>query len=165
MDDRLASTLSSLKDHVAIPKLTDFVHKYQCFYSFDTPESPLGIFVNLFSFYSYGYNFVKLYYEKTGYRLYLNIRSTRTANIDTPHNDVAVDMEKPTKLGIGVEGGFISSLDKYKISNIYYLVLLPEFLYIPYSSDLPSSIYESMLAIIGERILHVLIRAVFANRY
>ena len=149
MDDILLSTLSSLKDHVAVPKITDFVHKDQCFYSFDTPESPLGIFVNLFSFYSYGYNFVKLYYEKTGYRLYLNIRSTREENMNTTPSEFPDGMIKPTKMGLGIEGGFISSKDKYTISKIYNLVLLPEFLYIPYSSDLPTPIYESMLAIIG----------------
>ena len=149
MDDRLLSTLSSLITHARIPKVSDFVHKDQCFYSFDTPESPLGIFVNLFTFFSYGYNFVKLYYERTGYRLYLNIRSTRTENKDTTLIDFSGDTIKPTKMGLGIEGGFHSSKDGYTISKIYYLVLLPEFIYIPYSSELPSPIYGSMLAIIG----------------
>ena len=145
MDPGLVQTLSNLKDHVRIATKTDRVHKDQCFYSFDTPKSPDGLYVSLFSFFSYGREFVVDYFKKSGKRLFLNVKC-ETIVEKTSESE---SKEKPTKFGIGIEGGFSLPGDTLKTVNAYNLVLLPEFISIPLSSDIPSPIYESLLSIKG----------------
>lgn len=55
-----------------VPGAYDRVHKEECAFSFDTPLSPGGLFVNLSSWQSYGEEYVLLDYQRSNNRLYLH---------------------------------------------------------------------------------------------
>ena len=143
------TTLSTLENHVKIAQVNDTVHKQQCFYSFDTPFSPLGLFVCLFSFNCFGYRFVKLYFKKTGSRLYLHIKRNNLDHSNIPTEESISQPLKPTKLGIGVDGGFPLQQNTLSPVEKFHLVILPEFTFIPITTELPSLIYDSLMSIIG----------------
>eukprot|EP00775_Hariotina_reticulata_P013148 gene13148-13278_t len=52
------------------PGFFDKVYKDECMYSFDTPESPGGLYVNLKSYQGFGNDYVELDHQKTGNALY-----------------------------------------------------------------------------------------------
>ena len=145
--------LPSLVTHAKIAQIDDTVHKQQCFFSFDTPLSPLGLFVNLFSFESYGFRFVKLYFEKTGLRLYLHIKRSIIDHSNNENEDTLSQTAKPTKLGIGIDGGFLLQDNKLLPMEQFNLVILPEFIFFPISTELPSIIYHSLVSIVGKLFL------------
>lgn len=55
-----------------VPGTYDKVHKEECTFSFDTPLSSGGLYVNLFTWQSYGEKYVLLDHQRTGNRLYLH---------------------------------------------------------------------------------------------
>ena len=55
-----------------VPGAYDRVHKEECAFSFDTPLSPGGLFVNLSTWQSYGEEYVLLDYQRSNNRLYLH---------------------------------------------------------------------------------------------
>ena len=70
-------------------------------YSFDTPLSPGGLYVNLTTHHGVGEDHLALDHRRTGAALYLHQRWTRTRKPDSEIPDA-----DPTKMAIGVEGGF-----------------------------------------------------------
>ena len=142
-------TLPTLTDDVKIAQVDDIVHKQQCLFSFDTSFSPLGLFVNLFSFNCYGFRFVKLYFKQTGLRLYLHIKRNTLNHANIPNEDPISQLSKPTKLALGVDGGFPMQQDKFLPTEQFSLVVLPEFIFVPISTELPLFIYNSLMSIIG----------------
>jgi ubiquitin carboxyl-terminal hydrolase 5/13 len=85
-----------------VPGYGDRVRKTECVLSFDTPESPAGLFVSLSDFQGFGSDFVGLNSDRTGAKLYLNIKWTKIPKPTPPPEEASA----PTKLAIGVEGGF-----------------------------------------------------------
>jgi ubiquitin carboxyl-terminal hydrolase 5/13 len=81
------------------PNAASPVYKEECQFSFDTPYSPNGLFVNLVTHLGYGKDFVERDSQKTGCRVYLHLKWEKVRKQPAPSSDVS-------KLGIGVEGGF-----------------------------------------------------------
>lgn len=86
------------------------MRKVECVLSFDTPESPNGLFVSMENFQGYGADYVNLDHTRSGNPLYLNIKWKKV-----PKEDDAMKTDEkeaaPTKMAIGVEGGFDVSLN------------------------------------------------------
>ena len=96
---RIRANLSKIK----VPGFGDRVRKTECVLSFDTPESPDGIFVSMSNFQGYGADYIALDHQRNGSELYLNIKWKKIPKAVDPAKK---SDEAPTKLAIGVEGGF-----------------------------------------------------------
>ena len=90
-------------------------------YSFDTPLSPGGLYVNLTTHHGVGEDHLALDHRRTGAALYLHQRWTRTRKPDS-----AIPDADPTKMAIGIEGGFSVDDDaKYDVVKSHALVVMP----------------------------------------
>lgn len=120
-------------DKIRFPDASTEIYKEECVLSFDDPESELGIFLNLSTFTSFGAEFIARDFEKTGNGLYLQIKWKRVPKINHQEIQSADQSDlQPTKLAIGVEGGFqVGGLD-YEIEKTHSLFILPERISIPY---------------------------------
>ena len=102
----------------------DRVCNDECAFSFDTPFSPDGVYVSLSSYQAFGEQYVQLDHERTGNKLYVRVKHTR---VEKPESAQAKAEETaPTKLGIGVAGGFSVGDDKYDIVKEHSLVHIGE---------------------------------------
>ncbi|KIY96955.1 ubiquitin carboxyl-terminal hydrolase 5/13 [Monoraphidium neglectum] len=109
--DRVRQGMRGLK----APGHFDKVYKDECMYSFDTPFSPGGL-------YGFGADYVALDHEKTGNTLYLHESWTKVPVAE----EAGDDKEKaPTKLAIGVEGGFNTEGPRTVTVKEHALVVLP----------------------------------------
>lgn len=119
---------------VRIPGTHDRVYKSECMFSFDTPESPRGLFTSLTTWQSFGADFVMNDFERNKNHLYLRQRWYRVKNSDavTASNDTnnrAVNENghaAPTKLAIGVEGGFSVDKKPYDLEKVSSIVVMPK---------------------------------------
>eukprot|EP00878_Enallax_costatus_P013451 GHUV01014066.1.p1 GENE.GHUV01014066.1~~GHUV01014066.1.p1 ORF type:complete len:175 (+),score=35.05 GHUV01014066.1:307-831(+) len=92
----------------------DKVYKDECMYSFDTPESPGGLYINLKSYQGFGEEFVELDHQKSGNTLYLHLLWKRVplSEEDKAAIAAASEADKPTKLALGTDGGFSTDTQK-----------------------------------------------------
>jgi ubiquitin carboxyl-terminal hydrolase 5/13 len=130
---------------VKAPSTHDKVYKDECVYSFDSPFSDTGLYVNLITYHGVGERYLQIDAQKSNARLYLHEK----------YHQVPVETDKPeeeshiTKLAIGVEGGF-DTKDKYKTEKEHYLVVLSENREIQASIPLPNDeIPEYILNVIA----------------
>jgi ubiquitin carboxyl-terminal hydrolase 5/13 len=138
----------------------DHVHKSECVYTFHTPltnSGSGGLVVNL-------QTFVGTVLERAlapsnaGPALFLRIVQHRQRKAEMP--SAATTAAPPTKLGLGVEGGFTSEEDKYEIISTYSVLVLERaasgetkvVTEVPYttatSNDFPTSVAQSVDAIV-----------------
>ncbi|OQR79005.1 ubiquitin carboxyl-terminal hydrolase 5-like [Tropilaelaps mercedesae] len=109
-------TLAQLQ--VRYPAATDRVYKDECAYSFTTPESEDGLYVSLFSFLGFAKQHALDYAAKTGYKVFLHIKRSK---LKVEAKEAAV----PTRLAIGLEGGF-QDTNKFEYEEQAQIVVLPE---------------------------------------
>jgi len=107
-----------------IPQHYDKVFKDECAFTFDTPYSEKGLCVNIRSWLgvSRDYLAVDLQRAKTAGGLYLLQKFKRVPKEKPADQPAAVE---PTKLAIGVEGGFMVD-DKWEIQKTYSLLVVDE---------------------------------------
>ena len=86
-----------------LPKDTDNIYKDECIYSFDTPFSDDGLFVNLSTFNGVGVDYLNFDFSRCNCKLYLNLKWTQT-----PKDTKDIDNSVPNKLAIGLQGGFVT---------------------------------------------------------
>lgn len=131
-----------MTQHVQEPKPPKKVFKNECMYTFDTPESENGLYVNLTNHQAFAADYVRLDHERTNQRLYLHqkwIRKKRPA--------LNSASEKPDRLGINVEGGF--STDSTELEKHNTLAIIPEFTFIPLPSpDLPEVVNRAVNSVL-----------------
>ncbi len=101
---------------------SDKVYKDECVLSFDTPYSPLGLYVNIKTFHAYGADYWKLDQTKTKNNLYLHEVWRQIPIIKTSEEAAA---EAPTKLAIAVEGGFLTQKKFDIVKENSLIVVLP----------------------------------------
>ncbi|XP_012943911.1 ubiquitin carboxyl-terminal hydrolase 5 [Aplysia californica] len=114
----LAKRLPGIKAPIGGEK----VYKDECAYSFDNPESPDGLYVCMNSFLGIGKRHLQQYYEKTGNGVFLHIRRLRK---EVPKDETAEE-EKPTKMAIGVEGGFQTDEKRFEFEEKTSITILPQ---------------------------------------
>ncbi|KAI6080021.1 Ubiquitin carboxyl-terminal hydrolase 5 isoform X1 [Aix galericulata] len=181
----LSEALLSVLPSIRVPKAGDRVHKDECAFSFDTPESSGGLYICMNTFLGFGKHYVERHFQKTGQRVYLHLKRTRKPSFSFPGsldprsgcpkslslapfrpratlmsirkprgvpapltlsprffsmrqkeedaNSSAGDppRKKPTRLAIGVEGGFDITEEKFEYDEDVKIVILPEHLDIP----------------------------------
>jgi ubiquitin carboxyl-terminal hydrolase 5/13 len=111
----IRSEFSKLK----IPTPQNDVYKDECIYSFDSPFSDDGLFVNLINFHGVGKDFLQYEIDSTKSKLFLHQKWFQIQkNVDSV-------VDPPTKLAIGVTGGFIGGSQYDLIKDHSLLVVTP----------------------------------------
>lgn len=120
-------------------------------YSFDTPLSPGGLYVNLTTHHGVGEDHLALDHRRTGAALYLHQRWTRTRKPDS-----AIPDADPTKMAIGIEGGFSVDDDaKYEVVKTHALVVMPSGDRVAYpDSELPTVVSHAADAVLAHAGFH-----------
>lgn len=123
------------------------VYKEECAFSFDNPETETGLYVCMSTFLGLGKKYVEWFYNKTGNAVFLHIRRIRKEIEKTSESPPE---KKPTKLAIGVEGGFNPDEKQFEFEETISIVILPKWKVIPYPSpELPDIAKISAEAIMG----------------
>jgi len=142
-------------DQVRIPNQNSSIHKEECCFTFTSPESEEGLYVDLNSFLGFSKKYALLNFQKTGHKLYLHIKRIFREIVEPEKDKDKMDIQeppkkKPTILAIGVEGGFQVDGDekKYESEDILSIVVLPDFKSFPYPGNLPDKIQLSVTGII-----------------
>ncbi|KAM9723541.1 ubiquitin carboxyl-terminal hydrolase 5 isoform 1-T1 [Menidia menidia] len=120
--DVLMSVLSTIR----VPKPGDRVHKDECALSFSSPESEGGLYVCMNSFLGFGGQYVDRHHARSGQRAYLQITRIRKAKKEDDNNSGSghPPKKKPTRLAIGIEGGFDVEQEQYE--EDVKVVILPD---------------------------------------
>ncbi|XP_029436237.1 ubiquitin carboxyl-terminal hydrolase 5 isoform X2 [Rhinatrema bivittatum] len=126
----LSEALLSVLPTIRVPKAGDRVHKDECAFSFHTPESDGGLYICMNTFLGFGKQYVETHHQKTGQRVYLHLKRTRRP-VEDSSGTGDPPRKKPTRLAIGVEGGFDLTEEKLEYDEEVKLVILPEHLEIP----------------------------------
>ncbi len=111
-----------------VPRPSDRVYKDECVYSYDTSESENGLFICLNTFISVSKEALPVHYSKTQSHLYLHVRTYRRQIINNEQrdDDQEPQKKKPSKLGIGIDGGFDLTDKQFYFENDYSLYVYPE---------------------------------------
>jgi ubiquitin carboxyl-terminal hydrolase 5/13 len=117
----IATVLPTLRGEMSkmrIPSRDTKVYKDECVYSFDSPFSDNGLFVNTLNFQGVGQRYLDIDTLKTGCKVYLH---ELWRQVPKPAEE-AESKEVPSKLAIGVEGGFLNT-GKYDVVKEHALVV------------------------------------------
>uniref|UniRef100_A0A3B3TNT2 Ubiquitin carboxyl-terminal hydrolase n=1 Tax=Poecilia latipinna TaxID=48699 RepID=A0A3B3TNT2_9TELE len=121
----VGEVLMSVLSTIRVPKPGDRVHKDECALSFSSPESEGGIYVCMNTFLGFGSQYVGRHHARTGQRAYLHITRTRKAKEDENNSGSGhPPKKKPTRLAIGIEGGFDVEQELYE--EDVKVVILPD---------------------------------------
>ncbi|XP_054724568.1 ubiquitin carboxyl-terminal hydrolase 5-like [Uloborus diversus] len=116
----MATQMLDVKN-VRIPTPGDKIYKDECVLCFDTPESELGLYVCMNTFLGFCRKHVDLYFARTSNSIFLHLKRYK---IEIENKEAE---KVPTKLAIGLEGGFDVCGKKYEYEDKNSLVLLPAF--------------------------------------
>eukprot|EP00058_Branchiostoma_floridae_P015769 XP_002601257.1 hypothetical protein BRAFLDRAFT_95034 [Branchiostoma floridae] len=123
---------------VKVPRGGEKIYKDECIYCYDTPESEGGLFVCLKSYMGLCHLHVQKFYEKFPENpIYLHLKRTKLEISGAAGGGEAEDppAKKPTRLAIGVEGGFdVSEEGRYEIQEEIAIVVMPGYESFPYPS-------------------------------
>uniref|UniRef100_A0A665VJY3 Ubiquitin carboxyl-terminal hydrolase n=1 Tax=Echeneis naucrates TaxID=173247 RepID=A0A665VJY3_ECHNA len=121
----VGEVLMSVLSTIRVPKPGDRVHKDECALSFSSPESEGGLYVCMNSFLGFGSQYVDRHHARSGQRAYLHITRTRKAKEDDNNSGSGhPPKKKPTRLAIGIEGGFDVEQEQYE--EDVKVVILPD---------------------------------------
>ncbi|XP_061530362.1 LOW QUALITY PROTEIN: ubiquitin carboxyl-terminal hydrolase 5 [Phycodurus eques] len=122
----VSEVLMSVLSTIRVPKPGDRVHKDECALSFSSPESEGGLYVCMNSFLGFGSQYVDRHHARAGQRAYLHITRTRKAKKEDDNNSGSghPPKKKPTRLAIGIEGGFDVEQEHYE--EEYKVVIFPD---------------------------------------
>nr|XP_031833374.1 ubiquitin carboxyl-terminal hydrolase 5 [Nomia melanderi] len=132
---------------IRIPQKHDKIYKDECVYSFDTPDSPTGLYVNLTTFLGLGQDHIQRYYLLTKNPVFLHVKRTKKEIPSELQGDGPE--KKITRLAIGTSDGFTPDQQKYIYHHSYQIVILPNFITIPYPTDnLPEQVEQAIKCIL-----------------
>uniref|UniRef100_A0A671T2S1 Ubiquitin carboxyl-terminal hydrolase n=1 Tax=Sinocyclocheilus anshuiensis TaxID=1608454 RepID=A0A671T2S1_9TELE len=142
----VSEILMSVLSTIRVPRPGDSVHKDECAFSFSSPESEGGLYVCMNSFLGFGSKYVERHHAKTGQRAYLHITRTRKTQKEDENNSGSGDppKKKPTRLAIGIEGGFDVEQEQYE--EEVKVVLFPD------RQEVTSEDLASMPDVVRERV-------------
>jgi len=123
------------------------VHKDECTYSFDNPESKDGLYICLNTFLGFGKKHVERHFRKTGNAVFLRYRRVKrkSTEVKEPPNK-----KGPTRLAIGTEDGFSADAKDFQVEELTSLVILPDWDEVDLPNpDLPEIVQMSVAAIMS----------------
>ena len=101
-----------------IPHGSDKVYKDECMFSFDSPFSDNGLYVNMITFHGYGKDYLMHDIKSSGCKIYLHELWQQVEKKEEKEQEA-----KPTKLAIGVSGGFMAE-SSYDVVKEHFLVVV-----------------------------------------
>ena len=110
MNSTILNIIRSEFSKLKIPHSSEKVYKDECVFSFDSPFSDTGLYVNLVTLQGVGQKYLNLDEFRTGSKLYLHLKWTQVP----VENESKMDSKVPSKMAIGVDGGFITE-EQYTI--------------------------------------------------
>jgi ubiquitin carboxyl-terminal hydrolase 5/13 len=124
----LKQLIEKYSHEARVARATDKVYKDECVYSYETAESPNGLFVCLKTFVSVSKSNLPVHFAKSKSHLYLHIRAHRRALLTAAdqNEDQEPEKKRPTKLGIGIDGGFDLAEKQFYFENDFSLYIYPE---------------------------------------
>lgn len=123
MDASFLASVRAAMGSVQKPSAYDTVYKDECAFSFDTPFSRGGLFLNLSTLCGVGSDFLSLDHRRTGNTIYLHQRFTKTL-VPKPKEGEDDKKDEPTQMAIGIDGGFdVDDAGKYEVNESYELVV------------------------------------------
>ena len=139
-----------------VPQVHDKVYNDECMFSFDSPFTDTGLYVNMSTFLGYGVDHYLADSARTGCKLYVHLKWTQVPIVPAnaaaaTSSEGATAAEDPTKLAIGVGGGFITEA-KFDITKEHALVVVtpdsgPQFIPLP-NNELPEFVSNVAQAIV-----------------
>lgn len=146
----MASVNNVLRQHfsrIRSPSSGIKVHKDECTFSFDTPESKDGLYICLNTFLGLGKRYVERYHRKTGNSVFLHYRRIKRK---APEESEPPSKKTPTRLAIGTEDGFSEDAKDVEVEEKMSLVVLPDWDVIDLPNpDLPEIVQLSVAAILS----------------
>lgn len=140
------SIFSKYFGKIRTPCAGEKVYKDECAFSFDNPESETGLYVCMNTFLGFGKKHVERYHKKTGNGVFLHLKRIRKELI----TDEPPPEKKPTKLAIGVEGGFQTDDKKFTFEEHNSVVVLPDWKIFPLPDpELPEIVQMSASGILA----------------
>ncbi|CAG9463821.1 unnamed protein product [Pedinophyceae sp. YPF-701] len=122
MDESEAmALLRSHMEGIRAPGAYDRVYKDECMYSFATPESPGGLFINLSTWEGVSRDFLALDLQKSQFPLYVHEVHTR---VPLSEEEQAKLDAKPEELAIGTDSGFKVGAKRFKIEKAITLAVV-----------------------------------------
>lgn len=118
----LLPVIRSQISRIKAPHTHDKVYKDECVYSFDSPFTDTGLYVNLITYQGVGQRYLHIDAKKSNAVLYLH---EKFHQIPRETSNESEEKQEITKLAIGVEGGF-NTQKKYDIIEEYSLIILTE---------------------------------------
>lgn len=133
---------------IRTPIPNEKIYKDECVFCFDTPESENGLFVCMNTFLGFGRNYVESHCRKTGSCVFLHLKTVKR---EIPKEAGKDDKQKPTRLAIGLEGGFdINEGKKYEYEEFNSITILPDFIEISLPNpDLPDVVQLAVASILS----------------
>ena len=126
MSEGIKELIEKYSNQARIVRNNDNVYKEECIYTYDTPESENGLFVCLNTFIGVSKELLPVHFSKSQSHLYLNIKTWRRQIIKNDSNDDEPEKKKPTKFGLGVEGGFDLNENTFYFDHEYSVYIYPE---------------------------------------
>ncbi|KAL5005091.1 hypothetical protein ScPMuIL_018547 [Solemya velum] len=143
----MAAILSQHLSRIKTPLGGEKVFKDECIFSFDTPETETGLYVCMNTFIGVGKKHLERYHRKTGNSVFLHLKRTRK---EIPKPEINMPEAKPTKIAIGVEGGFHPGEKQYEFEESNSITVLPDWTEIPLPNpDLPDTVQLSIALILA----------------
>jgi ubiquitin carboxyl-terminal hydrolase 5/13 len=102
------------------------IYKDECVYSFKNAEHDSGLFVNLHTYQAVSQAYLDLDFAKHGFPLYLQIQTKKYKKPAPPATSPSgAEAAKPSKVAIGVEGGFSLDGEETQYITTYSLYAYP----------------------------------------
>ena len=156
MSSIVEEVLPTIRTHFSklrVPHGHDKVYNDECVVSFDSPFSDNGLYINLISFYGYGADYYLADSKKTNNQIYLHSKWKQVLKEKETSKEGEEVQQQPSKLAIGVEGGF-SLEDHFDIIKTYSLVVIhnntPITIPLP-NADLPDMLIQVLDAVINHK--------------
>eukprot|EP00189_Rhodosorus_marinus_P011035 CAMPEP_0184740530 /NCGR_PEP_ID=MMETSP0315-20130426/3515_1 /TAXON_ID=101924 /ORGANISM="Rhodosorus marinus, Strain UTEX LB 2760" /LENGTH=798 /DNA_ID=CAMNT_0027210223 /DNA_START=93 /DNA_END=2486 /DNA_ORIENTATION=- len=131
---------------VKIPDPGTRVLKSECLFSFDSPLSENGLFTSLSTFQSVGYDYLDLYFRKTGSRLYLQTKLVRRRKEKQDEGDNGPTISQKSTGGMKLQ----LREDIFDETTSFSIFLMPERISIPLSDEsLPEIVRVSASAVVA----------------
>ena len=108
---------------IKVPGPHDKVYNDECMHSFDSPFTDTGLYVNMSTFLGYGVDYFLADSNRSGTRLYVHLKWTQVPLVAPEGTSSAPPAEDPSKLAIGIGGGFITE-SKFDIVKEHSLVVI-----------------------------------------
>lgn len=119
--NQVNTILRSEMSKFRIPTIHDKVYKDECVFSYDTPYSSNGIYINLSTLLGYGKDYLEYDVKTNNGKVYLQLQYEQILNENL--NNTSLN-HVPSKLAIGTKDGFQDIQSTFDVIKHYAIVIV-----------------------------------------